>query len=73
MTKHSSVIGTIILLATISTQASADSLLQSIQQDYRDRLGDMFKDFHANPELSTAEHRNRKENWPMHWRALALR
>ena len=61
MTKHSSVIGTIILLATISTQASADSLLQSIQQDYRDRLGDMFKDFHANPELSTAEHRTAKK------------
>ena len=61
MTKHSSVIGTIILLAAISTQASADSLLQSIQQDYRDRLGDMFKDFHANPELSTAEHRTAKK------------
>jgi hippurate hydrolase len=61
MTKHSSVIRTIILLAAISTQASADSLLQSIQQDYRDRLGDMFIDFHANPELSTAEYRTAKK------------
>lgn len=61
MTKHSSIIGTIILLTAISTQASADSLLQSIQQDYQDRLGDMFIDFHANPELSTAEYRTAKK------------
>ena len=61
MTKHSSIIGTIILLTAISTQVSADSLLQSIQQDYQDRLGDMFIDFHANPELSTAEYRTAKK------------
>jgi amidohydrolase len=39
---------------------SADNLMQSIEDDYSNRLGDIFADFHANPELSTGEFRTAK-------------
>ncbi|MDG0968344.1 MAG: amidohydrolase [Porticoccaceae bacterium] len=41
---------------TVSSFVQAKSeLADAINLDYQDRLGAMFKDFHANPELSTAE------------------
>ncbi|MGY8954363.1 MAG: amidohydrolase, partial [Flavobacteriales bacterium] len=58
----------IILLAAlsaalISTLAKADTndLAASIKADYQNRLGAMFRDFHINPELSTAEFRTAKK------------
>jgi amidohydrolase len=41
---------------TVSSFVQAkNDLADAINLDYQDRLGAMFKDFHANPELSTAE------------------
>ena len=51
----------ILLSSLLSVTASADQLLQSIQADYKQRLGDLFIDFHRNPELSTAEVRTAKK------------
>ena len=42
-------------LTTSSFVQSNNDLADAINVDYQDRLGAMFKDFHANPELSTAE------------------
>jgi hippurate hydrolase len=53
--------GCAILTSLLTTIASADSLLQSIQADYKARLGELFVDFHRNPELSTAELRTAKK------------
>ena len=44
-----------LLTSLLSVSANAEQLLQSIQADYKQRLGDLFVDFHRNPELSTAE------------------
>lgn len=49
------------LASLIASSASATDLLPSIQADYKDRLGAMFIDFHANPELSTGEFRTAKK------------
>ena len=46
---------TIAGLAMASLGHSNDDLSASIQADYQHRLGDMFKHFHANPELSTGD------------------
>ena len=55
----------LISLATISSlialNAGADNLINSIKDDYNDRLGNLFADFHANPELSTGEFRTAKK------------
>lgn len=53
----------VMLLSTIvlSLPIQAEELLQSIEADYQDRLEDLFIDFHANPELSTVEHRTAKK------------
>jgi len=50
-----SAIGSLLALSV-----SADNLMQSIEDDYSNRLGDIFADFHANPELSTGEFRTAK-------------
>ena len=42
-------------LTTSSFVQAKNDLADAINADYQDRLGAMFKDFHANPELSTAE------------------
>ena len=42
------------LLSDLAFSANVD-LAKSIQADYDNRLDAMFKDFHANPELSLAE------------------
>ena len=54
---------TAIVLSTtaLSFTVQANALLQSIEADYQDRLEDFFIDFHANPELSTVEHRTAKK------------
>ena len=44
-------------LASLSTPVNANDLAASIKADYQNRLGAMFRDFHINPELSTAEFR----------------
>jgi len=63
MTRHNLrlFISAILLSSLLSVTASADQLLQSIQADYKQRLGDLFIDFHRNPELSTAEVRTAKK------------
>ena len=48
-------------LAMASLGHSNDDLSASIQADYQHRLGDMFKHFHANPELSTGEFKTAKK------------
>jgi len=50
----------LILVATLSSHADAVSqfsisIRQAIESDYNNRLGALFEDFHANPELSTVE------------------
>ena len=52
---------TIAGLAMASLGHSNDDLSASIQADYQHRLGDMFKHFHANPELSTGEFKTAKK------------
>lgn len=50
------------LIATLlSPLAHANDLALSIKNDYQDRLGAMFRDFHINPELSTAEFKTAKK------------
>lgn len=56
----------IILMAALATSllsplGSANDLAQSINEDYQNRLGAMFRDFHINPELSNAEFRTAKK------------
>ncbi len=56
----------IILMAALTTSllsplGSANDLAQSINEDYQNRLGAMFRDFHINPELSNAEFRTAKK------------
>ncbi|MGB2044532.1 MAG: hypothetical protein ACPHUD_02305, partial [Porticoccaceae bacterium] len=48
-------------ITALSPTLQASELLQSIEADYQDRLEDFFIDFHANPELSTVEHRTAKK------------
>ena len=45
----------LLAVAMTSLAHSKDSLADSIQADYKNRLNDMFEVFHANPELSLAE------------------
>jgi len=45
----------LLAVAMTSLAYSKDSLADSIQADYKNRLNDMFEVFHANPELSLAE------------------
>ena len=47
-------------LSLVSTAALADDLKEAIDQDYRSHLAPLFKHFHANPELSSAEHQTAK-------------
>ena len=44
---------TILGLVMSSAGYSNDELSAAIEEDYQNRLGEMFKHFHANPELST--------------------
>jgi amidohydrolase len=55
-----------LLSGTVCAADTGDSVLkvtikQSIEQDYRTRLKDLFEDFHANPELSTVEFKTAKK------------
>ncbi|MFQ3358746.1 MAG: amidohydrolase [Porticoccaceae bacterium] len=53
---------TVALTAVLFSQLShGNDLAKSIEADYRDRLGAMFRDFHINPELSTGEFRTAKK------------
>jgi hypothetical protein len=48
-------------VAITSLSYAKDNLADSIQADYKNRLGDMFEEFHANPELSLAEFKTAKK------------
>ena len=48
-------------VALFSQMGHSNDLAKSIEADYRDRLGAMFRDFHINPELSTGEFRTAKK------------
>jgi amidohydrolase len=48
-------------VAITSLAYAKDNLADSIQADYKNRLGDMFEEFHANPELSLAEFKTSKK------------
>ena len=52
---------TIAGLVMTSLAHSNNDLSASIDADYKNRLGDMFKHFHANPELSTGEFKTAKK------------
>ena len=52
---------TIAGLVMTSIVHSNNDLSASIDADYKNRLGDMFKHFHANPELSTGEFKTAKK------------
>jgi len=49
------------VVAITSLAYAKDNLADSIQADYKNRLGDMFEEFHANPELSLAEFKTAKK------------
>lgn len=46
----------LLLLSSIHTTVSADSLAQEVESIYQSKLKDLFLYFHQNPELSTMEH-----------------
>jgi len=52
---------TIAGLAMANLGHSNSDLSASIDADYKNRLGDMFKHFYANPELSTGEFKTAKK------------
>ena len=54
-------LGSLLAIATTSLAHANDDLVDSIQADYENRLGDMFEEFHANPELSLAEFKTSKK------------